>query len=343
MSSTSLNKRKTPRGLRPAWRFPRKGRTVMAVKKVQTTLEEGHRRRMRRRDIESYAFLLPNLLLFILCSIYPVLWTLKYVFYQYGGIGTAAPKWVGLENLARVFRDEVYWKSVANTFVYGFGKVLIIIPLAFFLALLLNKQTKFNGVAQSVIFLPTIMSSAVMGLVFYLLFNAYNGEINQYLMGLGIIKTPINWLGKHHAMQTLIITAIWGGVGNYMVYFIAGLQQVAKDVQESAKIDGAGPIKTLWFVTIPMMGPILKIILMLAITSAFNDITNVMVLTEGGPNNATMVMSLYAYQYFFPVSASSSVIPQYGYGAAVSVVSAAIAGVITVIYLRLSRKLDEIY
>lgn len=182
-----------------------------------------------------------------------------------------------------------------------------------------------------------------MGLVFYLLFNAYNGEINQYLMGLGIIKTPINWLGKDHAMQTLIITAIWGGVGNYMVYFIAGLQQVAKDVQESAKIDGAGPIKTLWFVTIPMMGPILKIILMLAITSAFNDITNVMVLTEGGPNNATMVMSLYAYQYFFPVSASSSVIPQYGYGAAVSVVSAAIAGVITVIYLRLSRKLDEIY
>ena len=74
------------------------------------------------------------------------------------------------------------------------------------------------------------------------------------------------------------------------------LQQVAKDVQESAKIDGAGPIKTLWFVTIPMMGPILKIILMLAITSAFNDITNVMVLTEGGPNNATIVMSLYAYQ-----------------------------------------------
>ena len=203
----------------------------MAVKKVQTTLEEGHRRRMRRRDIESYAFLLPNLLLFILCSIYPVLWTLKYVFYQYGGIGTAAPKWVGLENLARVFRDEVYWKSVANTFVYVFGKVLIIIPLAFFLALLLNKQTKFNGVAQSVIFLPTIMSSAVMGLVFYLLFNAYNGEINQYLMGLGIIKTPINWLGKDHAMQTLIITAIWGGVGNYMVYFIAGLQQVAKDYE----------------------------------------------------------------------------------------------------------------
>ena len=273
-------------------------------------MNTGHRKRLVKRNIEAYTLLLPNLVLFILCSIYPLIWTLKYVFYQYGGIGTGTPKWVGLDNLARVFRDTVYWESVVNTFIYGFGKVVLIIPLAFFLALLLNKQTKFNGAAQSFVFLPTIMSSAVMGLVFYLLFNAYNGEINQYLMKAHLIKAPINWLGKEHAMKTLIITAIWGGVGNYMVYFIAGLQQVAQDALESAKIDGAGRLQTLWYITIPMMGPILKIILMLSITSAFNDITNVMVLTEGGPNNSTMVMSLYGYKYFFPISASESVVPQ---------------------------------
>ena len=306
-------------------------------------MNAGHRKRLVKRNIEAYTLLLPNLVLFILCSIYPLVWTLKYVFYQYGGIGTGAPKWVGLDNLARVFRDTVYWESVVNTFIYGFGKVVLIIPLAFFLALLLNKQTKFNGAAQSFVFLPTIMSSAVMGLVFYLLFNAYNGEINQYLMKAHLIKAPINWLGKEHAMKTLIITAIWGGVGNYMVYFIAGLQQVAQDALESAKIDGAGRLQTLWYITIPMMGPILKIILMLSITSAFNDITNVMVLTEGGPNNSTMVMSLYGYKYFFPISASESVVPQYGYGAAVSVVSAVIAGAVTLLYLKASKKLDDIY
>ncbi len=306
-------------------------------------MNAGHRKRLVKRNIEAYTLLLPNLVLFILCSIYPLVWTLKYVFYQYGGIGTGAPKWVGLDNLARVFRDTVYWESVVNTFIYGFGKVILIIPLAFFLALLLNKQTKFNGAAQSFVFLPTIMSSAVMGLVFYLLFNAYNGEINQYLMKAHLIKAPTNWLGKEHAMKTLIITAIWGGVGNYMVYFIAGLQQVAQDALESAKIDGAGRLQTLWYITIPMMGPILKIILMLSITSAFNDITNVMVLTEGGPNNSTMVMSLYGYKYFFPISASESVVPQYGYGAAVSVVSAVIAGAVTLLYLKASKKLDDIY
>lgn len=302
-----------------------------------------HKRKIVKRNIESYTFMIPNLILFAICSIYPVIWTLKYVFFQYGGIGTAAPKWVGLDNLLRVFRDKVYWESVIHTFTYGFGKVLIIIPLAFFLALLLNKQTKFNSVSQSVIFLPTIMSSAVMGLVFYLLFNAYNGEINKYLMEMNIISRPINWLGKEHAMKTLVMTAVWGGVGNYMVYFIAGLQQISQDALESARIDGAGRIQTLWYITVPMLGPILKIILMLSITSAFNDITNVMVLTEGGPNNATMVMSLYGYKYFFPVSATESVIPQYGYGAAVSVISAAIAGMVTVVYMKLSKKLDDVY
>lgn len=308
-------------------------KTMSAIKKKKTILQ----------NLQAYSFMLPNLILFAACSLYPVVWTLKYVFYQYGGYGTGDPRFVGLQNLARVFRDKVYWESVLHTFTYGFGKVLIIIPIAFFLAFLLNQQKKGNGVAQSIMFLPTIMSSAVMGLVFYLLFNAYNGEINKYLMAANIIDKPINWLGKDHAMKTLIITAVWGGVGNYMVYFIAGIQQVSEDAIESAKIDGAGRLQTIWYIILPMLGPILKIILMLSITSAFHDITNVMVLTEGGPNNSTMVMSLYGYRYFFPISAAEATVPQYGYGAAVSVISALIAGVVTMIYLRVSKKLDDIY
>lgn len=296
-----------------------------------------------KKNLEAYSFLIPNLILFVGCSLYPVLWALKYVFYQYGGYGTGIPRFVGLDNLTRVFRDKVYWESMIHTFTYGFGKVLIIIPLAFFLAFLLNTHKRGNGVVQSIIFLPTIMSSAVMGLVFYLLFNAYNGEINKYLMAAHIVSEPVNWLGKKHAMQTLILTAVWGGVGNYMVYFIAGIQQVSEDAIESAKIDGANWLQTIWYIIIPMLGPILKIILMLAITSAFHDITNVMVLTEGGPNNATMVASLYSYRYFFPISANEQAVPQYGYGAALSVVTACIAGAVTVIYLKFAKKLDDIY
>lgn len=306
-------------------------------------LSPAKRNRLIRENLRSYSLLLPNLILFLAFSVYPVFWTLKFVFYRYGGYGASVPKFIGLDNLIRVFGDAVYWKAVKNTFVYAGAKILFIIPLAFFLALLLNRRGKANGLFQSIIFMPTIMSSAVMGLVFYLLFNVYNGQINRYLMDWGIISQPINWLGKQHAMKTLVITAVWGGIGNYMVYFIAGLQQISQDALESARIDGANRLQTLWYITIPMLGPILKIILMLSITAAFSDMNNVMVLTEGGPTNATMVMALYGYQFFFPVSAASSVTPQYGYGAAVSTVSALIAGLVTVAYLFISRKLDDIY
>lgn len=301
------------------------------------------RKRFIRENLRSYSFLLPNLILFLAFSVYPVFWTLKYVFYRYGGYGASVPKFVGLDNLVQVFHDEIYWKAVRNTFVYAGAKILFVIPIAFFLALLLNQKRKGNGFLQSIIFMPTVMSAAVMGLVFYLLFNVYSGQINRYLMDWGIIGQPINWLGKEHAMKTLVITAVWGGVGNYMVYFIAGLQQISQDALESARIDGANRIQTLWHITIPMLGPILKIILMLSITAAFSDMNSVMVLTEGGPTNATMVMALYGYQFFFPISAGTMVTPQYGYGAAVSAVSAVIAGMVTIIYLFVSRKLDDIY
>jgi ABC-type sugar transport system permease subunit len=301
------------------------------------------RKRLIIENLRSYSLLLPNLILFITFSIYPVCWTLKYVFYKYSGYGSSIPKFIGFDNIIRVFQDEVYWKSVANTLQYGGAKILFTIPLAFFLALILSKKRKGNGIFQSIIFIPTIMSSAVMGLVFYLLFNVYSGQINQYLLDWNIISKPINWLGKEHAMTTLVITAVWGGLGNYMVYFIAGLQQISEDALESARIDGANRLQTIWYITLPMLGPILKIILMLAITSAFSDMSNVMVLTEGGPTNATMVMALYGYQFFFPISAVATVTPQYGYGAAVSFVSAIIAGVFTVGYLFISKKLDDIY
>jgi ABC-type sugar transport system permease subunit len=294
-------------------------------------------------NLQAYSLLLPNVLLFFAFSIFPVFWTLKYIFYRYSGSVSDQPVFIGLQNLGRILRDPIYWQSVRNTFIYAGGKIIFIIPLAFFLALILNKKHRGNGLFQSVIFLPTIMSSAVMGLVFYLLFNAYNGEINKYLTLFRLISQPVNWLGKDYAMLTLIIVAVWGGVGNYMVYFIAGLQMISREALESALMDGANRRQTLWFITIPMLGPILKIILMLSIINAFSDMNTVMVLTEGGPVNTTMVMSLYGYSFFFPVSAITATIPQYGYGATVSFVSALIAGGVTVIYLLVSRKLDTMF
>ena len=292
------------------------------------------------RERVSYLMLLPNIILFLAFTVYPLLWVLRYMFFEYRGYGE--PVFIGLGNFARVMRDDVFWKSVQNTFAYVFGKLIFTIPFAFFLAFLLQKSTKLNAIAQSVVFTPTIMSQAVMALIFYLLFNTYNGEVNRILMKLGIIDQNINWLGVNNAMYTVIMIALWGGVGNYMVYFIAGLTGISTDVYESAKLDGANGAQTLFKVTLPLLAPVMKMILMLALVNSFHDMQSIMVLTEGCPMNATNVMFLYVYQLFFPISAGSTVVQEFGYGAAVSLVAACIVGVFTGLYLILARKLDSI-
>ena len=181
-----------------------------------------------------FAMLTPNLILFILLSVYPVLWCFRYIFFQYGGLASGEPIFIGLDNFRRLFtNDPVFFKALKNTFVYAAGKVGLVIPLSFFSAMMLNrKNVKGIGFLRATLFMPTIMSAAVMGLVFYLLFNVYNGEINKILMSLGM-KLPVNWLGKDKAMLTVILIGIWGGLGNYMIYFLAGLQGIPQELYES--------------------------------------------------------------------------------------------------------------
>lgn len=296
----------------------------------------------QKSRLQTVAMLLPNLALFLVVSVYPVAWALQYMLFDFNGID--AKRFVGLENFVRLFaRDPNYWDSVRNTFAYAGGKIIMVLPLAFLVAVLINSPKRRYAGVQAIVFSPTIMSSAVMALVFYLLFNVYNGEINRFLLDYGLIQTPINWLGKELAMLTVVIVAVWGGLGNYMVYFLAGLQQIDLSVYESAEIDGVTPRQRMWYITIPMLGPVLKTILMLAIISGFQDYQSIMVLTEGGPFGATEVMFLNLYKLYYPTADSLSFRPQYGYGAAVSVITALIVGAVTLVFLRLSKKLDEIY
>ena len=294
-----------------------------------------------KREKVSYLMLLPNVIMFLIFTVYPILWAMRYMFYDYKGYGEA--RFVGLENFERVLtRDTVFWNSVVNTFVYVGGKLIITLPIAFLIAVLVHKSSRKNAVVQSVIFTPTIMSSAVMALIFYLIFNTYNGSVNKILMSAGLIKQNVNWLGVNYAMLTVIIIAVWGAIGNYMVYFIAGLTGISDDIYESAKIDGANETQSLFYITIPMLAPIIKMILMLALVVSFLDMQSMLVLTEGGPMNATNVMFLYIYQLFFPVTSGSTVPQEFGYGAAVSVVAALIVGAVTLFYLFLARKLDKV-
>jgi raffinose/stachyose/melibiose transport system permease protein len=293
-----------------------------------------------------YIMLFPNLLLFAVLSVYPVFWALRYMFYDYDGYNLVT--FSGLDNFTRLFtKDPQFWHAVGNTFIYGGWKIVAIIPLAFIIALLLNGKRKGNATLQAIIFTPTILSSAVVAMVFYLLLNVYNGEVNRFLIYVHLIKQPISWLGESMAMVSVIILSVWGGVGNYMVYFLAGLQQVPNELYESGEIDGTTSFQRLIYITLPMLAPILKIIMMLAIIAAFQDYQSIMVLTQGGPFEATNVMFLYIFKLYYPINnvgdPSGGFNPQYGYGAAAAVIAAIICGAVTMLYLYLSKKLDDIF
>ncbi|MGO4546995.1 carbohydrate ABC transporter permease [Paenibacillus sp. 2TAB23] len=290
----------------------------------------------------SYAFLFPSFILTLVLGIYPLGWAIRFMFYDYKGYGEA--KFTGLYNFQRLFRDTQYWESVVNTFVYAGGKLIITIPLCLALAVILNQKLRGRNFLRAIYFMPTIISSAVMAVVFFIIFNSYNGVLNQYLMKFNIISERIDWLGPKHAMMTTILIAVWGAVGNYMLLFLAGLQNIPNDVYESASLDGANKRQQFWYLTIPMLGPVLQIVIMLAIINSLKGYETIMVLTEGGPIGKTEVMYLYVYKLFFPTPSSGTVVDQqFGYGSAVGFTTAVIVGIITLLYHMLSKRLNKMH
>lgn len=296
---------------------------------------------MHRNRLGAYLFTFPSFFLTMALGIYPIAWALRYMFYDYQGYGT--PRFIGLDNFARVARDAEFWQSVANTFVYAGGKLVITLPLSLILAVILNRKLRGRHAFRAIIFLPTIFSASVMSIVFYIIFNSYNGIINQYLLKLNLVSAPVDWLGASNAMLTIVIIAVWGAIGNYMLLFIAGLQSIPEDIYEAASLDGVNPAQRLWHITIPMLGPVLQMIVMLAITTSLKGYESIMVLTEGGPFGKTEVMYLYLYKLFFPLTTTGTSVQNIGYGSAVGFTTAVIVGIVTWLYFWMSRRLNNIY
>lgn len=304
--------------------------------KKKTSFAEKIKNARSRGDFASALMLLPALFLLVTISIYPFCWLFRYICYDYNGF---TAYFIGLKNFTRMFEDTVFWKSVLHTFEYAIMKLVIIIPLSLLLAVLLNQKIKGSGIFRGIYFMPTIISSAVYSLIFGFIFAVYNGVLNAYLQQLGIVHAPIDWLGSASiVMISIIIVAVWGGFGNYMILFMSGLTSISEEIYESCKMDGANGIQTFFHITLPMLSPVLKVILMLAITTALKDYESILVLTNGGPNNRSEVMFTYIYKLIF----GSQTTPQIGYATVLSIMAALIIGVITAIYMYLARKLDDV-
>lgn len=284
--------------------------------------------------------LTPAIIFLCVCSIYPFVWIFRYVCYNYDGIA-AHTRFTGLRNFTTMLSDTKFWGSVGTTFEYAGLKLLFIIPLALLMAVLLNQKLSGSSFFRGVYFMPTVISSSISGMIFTFIFASANGILNGILQKLGIITTPVGWLTDTSVvMSAVIIMSVWAGFGNYMLYFVTGMTSIPEDVYESSRIDGANAVQTFFKITLPMLAPVLKVVLMLAITGAFKDYEAIMVLTNGGPGTRTNVMFLYIYNLIFGTGSNST--RQIGYGALLSLVAAVIVGAVTIVYNLVARKLDDV-
>ena len=288
----------------------------------------------RRHSVTGWVFLLPAALLIAVMNFYPMIQAL--ILSLRTGKGTvlhwASPFWY---NFARLFQDPTFKMTVENTFIYLIIQVPIMLVLAMILATILNDKTiRFRGMWRTAIFLPCAVSLVSYSFVFRTLF-ANNGAVNDALMGLHIIHSPINWLAQTGtARMVIILGLLWRWTGYNMVFFLAGLQNIDSATFEAAKIDGAGPIKTFFFVTMPQLKPMILLTAIMSTNGTLQLFDESWNLTQGGPANTSMTMSHYLYQLSFQNN------PNIGYGSAVSYAILIMVAILAAIQMKVGDKRD---
>ncbi|MDA0566371.1 sugar ABC transporter permease [Streptomonospora sp. S1-112] len=253
---------------------------------------------MRRRDgLAAYVFLAPWFVGLIAITVGPILASLYYSFTDYSLIGD--PEWVGLENYVRMVGDERLHTSLGVTFTYVFVSVPLQLALALALAMVLDRGVRGLAFYRSVYYLPSLLGGSVAIAILWRRVFGADGLINQVLAFFGIQGE--GWVSHpDYALGTLVILNVWT-FGAPMVIFLAGLRQIPVMYHEAAAVDGAGPVRRFFSITVPLLTPIIFFNLVLQMINAFQTFTQAFIVSggTGGPSDATMFYTLYLYQEGF--------------------------------------------
>ncbi|WP_248923920.1 carbohydrate ABC transporter permease [Paenibacillus hamazuiensis] len=258
-------------------------------------------------------FILPCFILYAWIVFAPIFLSFYYSFSEWSGVGL--PKFVGLRNYSEMFtNDPVFWPSVYRTFIFALFSVLEV-PFALLVAILLTRFVKRPNFLVSSYFLPVILSVVVIGQLWKSIYNpaSLGGMLNSILVELGLGSWAKSWLTDPDiAIYAVIFVALWQYLGYHVLIQFTGVQNIPSELYEAAKIDGADGFKADWHITLPLVMPVLKISIILAITGSLKAFDLIVVMTAGGPANSTEVVSTHLYNMGFLSF-------KYGYGSAISV------------------------
>lgn len=246
----------------------------------------------RQRHLAPYLFVLPFFALFLVTLAGPIAFAIWLSFHEWNLIEPMT--WRGFANYAEIVRDDSFQEATRNTVQYVVASLLIICPLSLFLAAGLNaRQTRVKDLLRTAYFLPIVLSPVVVSIVFSIVFDRDYGLMNAFLRGvLGL--QPVDWLGTPRwARVAIVIMIAWRWTGYTMIYFLAGMQNIPRELYEAAEVDGAGATRTFFDVTLPMLRPVVAFVAVVVLIGSSQVFEEPYILTRGGPGEATLSIANY--------------------------------------------------
>lgn len=280
--------------------------------------------------IQPYLYILPALFCFLVFIAYPIIANFINSFYRFSAI-SSEKIFIGWNNFKNLFADKIFWKSLSNNVIFAVCSVVIQAGLGLVLAAILQRGlTAGRKLFRTVFFLPMVMSVVSVGLLWMFIYDPILGALNQLITFIG--AKPLGWLGDPKlVIWAVIASACWQYTGFNMVMLLAGMQGIPEELYEAAIIDGTKETQNFWFITIPSIKEVISVVVLITVLGSFKVFDYIWVMTMGGPDHASEVLTTYIYLLGFTTD-------RMGYGSAVASILFIISLLIAVVRMRMIKE-----
>ena len=278
-------------------------------------------------------FIIPGAIIYTVFLIMPMLQAGYYSLFDWNGLGPLTD-FIGFGNYERAFQHSIFQTSVVNSLIITALSLLIQLPLAMALALMVGRKLPGRFFFRSIFFMPYVFSEIITAIIWTFVYNPGGGLLNTVLATILPNYEPIGWLANRNiALLAIFFVITWKYFGLHMILYMAGLQSINSEVEESARIDGANELQVLRYITLPLVAPTIRLTVYLSVLGSLNQFVLIWILTAGGPANTTQVMA--SYMYRFGIKSFNL-----GYGSAVAVTIFVIALIFSIGYQRAIMRRD---
>ncbi|MED1945036.1 MULTISPECIES: carbohydrate ABC transporter permease [Brevibacillus] len=248
-------------------------------------------------NMYAWLLLLPSLIFLLLFTFYPVIQTFILSFHQ-ADLGSPEPFFNGIDNYKQMVEDEVFWKVLTNNIWFAIGTVPTSVALALGMALFANKALRGKSFIRTAYFYPTVVPMIAVANIWLFIYTPEYGALSHVMEWFG--KGDMNWLGdQNNVMWAMIFMVIWKEAGYFMIFYLAGLQNISQELYESASMEGASSWTVFRRITFPLLMPTTMFVSIIAFTNSFKLVDHLVIMTKGGPDNASNLLLYYIYETAF--------------------------------------------